>query len=67
MRLRDVGDEDGEGKEVKMMGQLLRGARVRQVWDLHDGQWVRFAKKMVVQLVTEADMRVGVLTGETVA
>ncbi|KAK4042836.1 hypothetical protein C8A01DRAFT_13575 [Parachaetomium inaequale] len=59
MRLREAGGEDVEGKEVKMMGQLLRGAKVRQVWDLHDGQWVRFGREMVVQLVTEADMREG--------
>ncbi|KAK4245484.1 hypothetical protein C7999DRAFT_34174 [Corynascus novoguineensis] len=57
MRPREFGEEDGEGNEVKMMGQLLHGARVKEVWDLHVGRWVRFEKEMVVQLVTEADMR----------
>lgn len=57
MRPREFGDVDGEGNEVKTMGQLLHGARVREVWDLHAGRWVRFEREMVVHLVTEADMR----------
>ncbi|KAH6635245.1 hypothetical protein B0J18DRAFT_418308 [Chaetomium sp. MPI-SDFR-AT-0129] len=56
-------DESSEKPEIfKMMGQLLHGARAREVWDLNGGQWIRFAQEIVVKLVTEADMRSGFLT-----
>ncbi|AEO55203.1 hypothetical protein MYCTH_2298796 [Thermothelomyces thermophilus ATCC 42464] len=58
MRLQELSGEDGEPDRIKMMGQLLRGARVREVWDLHAGRWVRFEREMMVQLVTEADIQV---------
>ncbi|KAL2158942.1 hypothetical protein VTH06DRAFT_2972 [Thermothelomyces fergusii] len=57
MRLQELSGENGEPDAVKMMGQLLRGARVTKVWDLHARWWVRLKREMVVQLVTEADMR----------
>ncbi|KAK4146729.1 uncharacterized protein C8A04DRAFT_9528, partial [Dichotomopilus funicola] len=56
-------DGSSEKPEIfKMMGQLLHGARAREVWDLNGGQWIRFAQEIVVKLVTEADMRSGFLT-----
>ncbi|KAL2175590.1 uncharacterized protein P884DRAFT_44867 [Thermothelomyces heterothallicus CBS 202.75] len=58
MRLQELSGEDAEPDGIKMMGQLLRGARVREVWDLHAGRWVRFEREMMVQLVTEADTKV---------
>lgn len=58
--LQNVDDESSEKPEIfKMMEQLLRGARAREVWDLNGGQWIRFVKEIVVKLVTEADRKSG--------
>ncbi|KAK4234673.1 hypothetical protein C8A03DRAFT_37545 [Achaetomium macrosporum] len=57
LRLRDAGEGPGEEPVVKIMGQLLRGAKVEEVWDLHAGRWVKLKEGTKAQLVTEADIR----------
>lgn len=57
LRLRDAGERPGDEPVVKMLGQLLRGAAVREVWDLQTGARVRYEREIVVQLLSKADAR----------